>query len=57
MINDGGSFESYQWTDVFAANFDFLNGINDYIPNGMKIIIPCQGIHKNLIDIVGFNNL
>jgi len=63
-INDGGvisdreTFEMYTWPDPETTDYDLLNRLVPYLPDGMKLIVhgPC-GILENAIFLVGYESL
>jgi len=58
VITDRASFESYNWQDPAAADYDILKRIAPEIPKGMKLVVagPC-GVLENAIRLVGYDNL
>lgn len=63
-LNDGGvisdweSFEKYPWMDPNNADYDFVDALSVYLPEGMKFIAHGPGgVLENVIAIVGFDNL
>jgi len=58
VITDRASFESYNWQDPNAADYNILKRIAPEIPKGMKLVVagPC-GVLENVIRLVGYDNL
>lgn len=58
MIVDRKTFDAYKWPNPDDADYNMLNTIAEYLPEGMKII--CYGpggVLENVMQIVGYQNL
>jgi uroporphyrinogen decarboxylase len=58
VIFDKQSFQDYKWPDPLKADYNILDRLAGYLPDGMKFISygPC-GILENVTKLVGYENL
>jgi uroporphyrinogen decarboxylase len=57
-ITDEKSFESYEWPEVREQDFSLLEKIDDYLPEGMKLLVRGpSGVFSNTLYLVGYDNL
>jgi len=57
-ITDEKSFEAYKWPEVEDYSFSLLEQIEDYIPDGMKLMVRGpSGVFANTLYLVGYENL
>jgi uroporphyrinogen decarboxylase len=58
LITDRESFAAYNWPNPETGNYDLLNKMQDFLPEGMKFIIAGPGgLLENVISMVGFERL
>lgn len=58
IIFDRDSFEEYQWPNPDAFEYDRLETLSAYLPEGMKFIVYGPGgVLENVIELVGYENL
>jgi len=58
VITDRASFESYQWPEPDAADWDVFERVVPRIPEGMKLIAAAPGgVLENLIKFMGYEEL
>lgn len=58
VIHDEAAFAAYRWQDVNPQAYEILDVLKPDIPEGMKLIIPCNGgIEENMVDLVGYEAL
>jgi len=54
LIYDRGSFERYEWPEPENADHSWLDAMLDYMPEGMKILLPGpDGIFETVLALVG----
>ena len=57
-ITDEESFERYTWPEIKEQEFNVLERIKNYLPEGMKILIRGpSGVFSNTLYLVGYDNL
>ncbi len=57
-IYDRKSFENFHWPDPAQSDYSALDRAQNYIPDGMKLIVMGPGgVLENVIALVGFENL
>ncbi len=57
-IFDRESFEKFQWPEPSKCDYSRLEGIKDYLPGNMKLMVSGPGgVLENVIDLVGYDNL
>ena len=58
VITDEKSFDEYAWPDPESFDYSRLERLNEYKPDGMKLMImgPC-GVLENTIALMGYENL
>lgn len=58
IITDWESFEKYQWFNPEDYDYSCLKEIDQYMPEGMKVLVECPcGVLENVMQIVGYDNL
>ncbi len=58
IITDWESFENYVWPDVDDFDLSILDGLEAYMPAGMKLCLRGPGgVLENTIAILGYDNL
>lgn len=58
IITDWGTFEQYQWPDVGNADYERIDVIGRYLPDGMGYVVYGPGgIQEVLIELVGYERL
>lgn len=58
QIQDRESFENYNWQNPEEASYHLYDEIEDFIPEGAKIITPGPGgVLENVIQLVGYEKL
>lgn len=58
MIRDRKDFEKYPWPNPDAADYDVISRLEQYIPDGMKLVpMGPGGVLENVISLIGFENL
>lgn len=58
IITDRESFENYEWPDPDKVNYERMNVIGEYLPEGMGFIVYGPGgMEETLIELVGYEQL
>jgi uroporphyrinogen decarboxylase len=58
VITDRESFDRFEWPDADAVSFDFLDEVQPFVPDGMKLIAwGPNGVFETGTDLVGYENL
>jgi uroporphyrinogen decarboxylase len=63
-LNAGGiltsrkQFDNYTWANPDNCEYDFLDKLSEYLPQGMKAIVYApNGVLENAVDLIGYDNL
>ena len=58
VIYDRQSFNNYKWMDPEAADYTWLDEMQTYMPDGMKLVVPGpDGVFEIVVKLVGYDNL
>lgn len=58
VISDRESYSRYEWPEVDKADFDILDDLAPWLPEGMKFIVNGPGgVEENVIKLVGYETL
>jgi uroporphyrinogen decarboxylase len=58
QIHDRQSFENYEWSDPDEGSYHVYTEINDFLPEGAKLVVPGPGgVLENVIQLVSYEKL
>ena len=57
IFHTHADIENFPWPDPDSANYAFLDQLSEYVPDGMKLVIPGGGLLENVVNLAGLEGI